>query len=134
MFLDIIHRLVFIRKHRPVYFSKHNVSETGFSLRLQVKPTIKGPEIGTSSIDWAQLSRFYLKTETESSLRNVVFCNINRTVFLHKESWIMSRNIIFVQITNESNIFQTIQPADIAHPLSQAIKCCSTCCNTSKVA
>jgi hypothetical protein len=29
--------------------------------------------IGTSSIDWAQLSRFYLKTETESSLRNVVF-------------------------------------------------------------
>jgi hypothetical protein len=31
------------------------------------------PEIGTSCIDWAQLSRFYLKTETESSLRNVVF-------------------------------------------------------------
>jgi hypothetical protein len=30
------------------------------------------PEIGTNSIDWAQLSRFYLKTETESSLRNVV--------------------------------------------------------------
>jgi hypothetical protein len=30
------------------------------------------PEIGTSSIDWAQLSRFHLKTETESSLRNVV--------------------------------------------------------------
>jgi hypothetical protein len=30
-----------------------------------------GPEIGTSSIDWAQQSRFYLKTETESSLRNV---------------------------------------------------------------
>jgi hypothetical protein len=28
-------------------------------------------EIWTSSIDWAQLSRFYLKTETESSLRNV---------------------------------------------------------------
>jgi hypothetical protein len=29
--------------------------------------------IGTSSIDWAQLSRFYLKTQTEYSLRNVVF-------------------------------------------------------------
>jgi hypothetical protein len=29
----------------------------------------------TSSIDWAQQSRFYLKTETESSLRNVVFRN-----------------------------------------------------------
>jgi hypothetical protein len=28
--------------------------------------------MGTSSIDWAQLSRFHLKTETESSLRNVV--------------------------------------------------------------
>jgi hypothetical protein len=31
------------------------------------------PDIGTSSIDWAQLSRFYLKTETESILRKVVF-------------------------------------------------------------
>jgi hypothetical protein len=36
------------------------------------------PEIGTSSIDWAQLSRLYLKTETESNLRNVVFLNKNR--------------------------------------------------------
>jgi hypothetical protein len=33
---------------------------------------IHRPEVGTSSIHWAQLSRFYLKTETESSLRNVV--------------------------------------------------------------
>jgi hypothetical protein len=31
------------KKHRPVYFSKHNVSETGFCLRLQVKPTQLGP-------------------------------------------------------------------------------------------
>jgi hypothetical protein len=30
------------------------------------------PEIGTSSIDWSQQSRFYLKTETDFSLRNVV--------------------------------------------------------------
>jgi hypothetical protein len=37
------------------------------------------PEIGTSSIDWAQLSRFYLKTETDLSLWNVVFWTINRT-------------------------------------------------------
>jgi hypothetical protein len=43
------------------------------------------PEIWTSSIDWAQLSRLYLKMETESSLRNVVFCNINTTVFLDKD-------------------------------------------------
>jgi hypothetical protein len=42
------------------------------------------PEIGTSSIDWAKLSRFYLKTETETSLRNVVFCNINRTTYSDK--------------------------------------------------
>jgi hypothetical protein len=30
-----------ILKHRPVYFSKHNVSETGFCLRLHVKPTFR---------------------------------------------------------------------------------------------
>jgi hypothetical protein len=44
-----------------------------------------GPEIGTSSIDWAQLSGFYLKTEAESSIRNVVFCNMNIMVFLDKD-------------------------------------------------
>jgi F0F1-type ATP synthase beta subunit len=32
-----------------------------------------GPQTGTSSIDWTQLSRSYLKMETESSLRNVLF-------------------------------------------------------------
>jgi hypothetical protein len=30
-------------------------------------------EVETSCIDWAQVSRFYLKKEVESSLRNVVF-------------------------------------------------------------
>jgi hypothetical protein len=34
-----------------------------------------GPEIGTSAMDWVQQSRFYLKTEAESSLRNVVLNN-----------------------------------------------------------
>jgi hypothetical protein len=29
--------------------------------------------MGSSSIDWAQLNRFCLKTDTEFSLRNVVF-------------------------------------------------------------
>jgi hypothetical protein len=33
----------------------------------------KFPEAGTISIDLDQLSRFYLKKETESSLRNVMF-------------------------------------------------------------
>jgi hypothetical protein len=43
MFLDIILRPVFIQKRRPVYFSKNNVSETGFHPCLQVKPTHLGP-------------------------------------------------------------------------------------------
>jgi hypothetical protein len=43
MFLYIIHRPVFISENRPVYFSKHNVSETGFRLRPQVKLTQFGP-------------------------------------------------------------------------------------------
>jgi hypothetical protein len=34
---------IFIERRRPVYFSKHRVSETGFCLRLQVKPTQLGP-------------------------------------------------------------------------------------------
>jgi hypothetical protein len=46
VFMDIIHRPVFIY--------------------------LFGPEIWTSSIEWAQLSRFHLKTETESSPRNIV--------------------------------------------------------------
>jgi hypothetical protein len=43
IFLDIILRPVFIQKHRLVYITKHNVSETGLSLRLQVKSTQLGP-------------------------------------------------------------------------------------------
>jgi hypothetical protein len=77
MFLDIIHRLVFCLKCRPVYISKHNVSETGFCLRFKVRFTRLGPtlslEVGTSSIYWTQLSMFYLNTEIDCSLRNVVF-------------------------------------------------------------
>jgi hypothetical protein len=33
------------------------------------------PEIGTSPTDWAQLSRFYLKMDTESSFSNVCVSN-----------------------------------------------------------
>jgi hypothetical protein len=57
---------------------KHNVSATGLCLHPQVKPTQFGPidratlETGISFIVWAQLSRFYLTTETESSLRNLL--------------------------------------------------------------
>jgi hypothetical protein len=44
-------------------------------------------EIGNSSIDWLQLNRLHLKTETEFSLRNVVFK-------IKTGRWIMSRNTI----------------------------------------
>jgi hypothetical protein len=46
MFLDII--------HHPVYLSKHNVSETGFCLHLQVKPTLLGPINSASPYIWRQ--------------------------------------------------------------------------------
>jgi hypothetical protein len=39
------------------------------------------PEIGTSFIDWVQLSRFYMNTETESSLWNVLFLNKTELCF-----------------------------------------------------
>jgi hypothetical protein len=68
MFLDII--------HRTVYISKHKVSETEFYLRLQVKPTPLGPIDRASSLSPVRrqkpLSCFYLKqkfSETEFCLR-----------------------------------------------------------------
>jgi hypothetical protein len=91
MFLDIIHRPVFISKHRPLLYLKKIVSETAIYLHLSVKPTqlgpipISSPDIGNNSIDSAQMSRFYLKAETESNFRNVVFRKINRTVFLDND-------------------------------------------------
>jgi hypothetical protein len=46
---------------------------------------------------------FYLKTETEFSLRNVVFLNENRAAFFIKTGRrIMSRNIIFVLVARKS--------------------------------
>jgi hypothetical protein len=81
MFLHVI--------HRPV------LSKTQFCLHLKTEcfgdwilspPSGKtysfgpNPKIGAGCIDWFQLSRFYLKTETESGLWNVVFLNINRAM------------------------------------------------------
>jgi hypothetical protein len=57
-FLDIIHRLSLIKKHKT-FRRLESVSKTSPS----------------SSIYWAQQSRcpiFYLMTETDSSLRNIV--------------------------------------------------------------
>jgi hypothetical protein len=52
----------------------------------------------------AQLSRFYLKTETDSSLRNFVFSKINRTVFLDK-----ARTMDNVQKQNICNNIVTVK-------------------------
>jgi hypothetical protein len=41
MFLDIIHRPVFIQ-NTVLFIFQNSVSETGFCLRLQVKPTQLG--------------------------------------------------------------------------------------------
>jgi hypothetical protein len=59
--------------HHPVFYLKQDVSETGFCLHLQVDRSQLGSETEVSTIYWSQLSRFHLKTETKSSLRNVVF-------------------------------------------------------------
>jgi hypothetical protein len=48
-----------------------------------------------NSIDWAQLSRFYLQMETEGSLQNVVLKN-KQDSCLDKSKMIVSKNIIFV--------------------------------------
>jgi hypothetical protein len=70
IFLDIVHRFV-SSKNRPVYFSKHIFSETGFCLRLQVKPTQLGPIDRTSP---------YLRTKVQT------------------RRYIMSKNVIFVEM------------------------------------
>jgi hypothetical protein len=69
-FLDIIHCLSLIinvtfRKLESVSIIRYNL--------LRWAQLIALGEIGTRSINWAQHSRFYLKMDTDSSLRNVMF-------------------------------------------------------------
>jgi hypothetical protein len=68
--------------HCPVFYLKHDVSETEFCLRLHVEYTQLGPTDRasiclrrqfSSSTYWAKLSRLHQNTETDSSLRYVVF-------------------------------------------------------------
>jgi hypothetical protein len=48
---------------------------------------IESPEKECSFIDWAQMSRFHLKKETESSLRNVVFFrSVKRLLSVYKNT------------------------------------------------
>jgi hypothetical protein len=46
MFLDISPIVLFLFKTSSYFCLKHNVSETGFSLRLRVKPIQLGPLSG----------------------------------------------------------------------------------------
>jgi hypothetical protein len=55
------------------YTGCNNKNAVKRSTNIMFLDIIHRLKLGTSSIDWAQLSRFYLKMETESSLRNVVF-------------------------------------------------------------
>jgi hypothetical protein len=74
-------RSIFIRDES--IFSSERMLHTDYYRKGSVEKknlTRRCPEIGISSIDWSQLSRFYLRTETESNLRNVVL-NENRTAF-----------------------------------------------------
>jgi hypothetical protein len=53
--------------------SKDNIKVTFRKIEIKLSPDQNETE--TSSFFWAYLSRFHLKTETESSLRNVLFLN-----------------------------------------------------------
>jgi hypothetical protein len=64
--------IIMVIMHCPVFYLMHNVSETRFCLRLQVIPTPVRRQV-IRSVECDQLSRYRLKTETESSLGKVVF-------------------------------------------------------------
>jgi hypothetical protein len=54
--------------HRPIFYSKHSVSETGFCLRLQVEPTRLCP------VDRASLSPDQTVMESVFCYRRVLMC------------------------------------------------------------
>jgi 5'(3')-deoxyribonucleotidase len=64
-----------------LFSNANSIKTAGLSLSFPISVYC----IHIRSIDWPQLSRFHLNTETESSLQNVVFCNINRTLLLDKD-------------------------------------------------
>jgi hypothetical protein len=76
--------------HNSEGYNKINYSSGNPRTYTDVSLNVSGnkhfEEIGTRTINWAQLSRFYLKTKTEPSLRNAVF-------EIKRRWWIMSRNI-----------------------------------------
>jgi hypothetical protein len=80
----------FYLKHR-LSFSKHNVLETGYCLRLQVKPTLLDP------VDIDSMSRQRQNPVSET------LCFKQNTV-----RWIMSRNIIFIVMYNHHKLLDLI--------------------------
>jgi hypothetical protein len=94
-----------------VYYYKYYVFGHYPSSRPFFKKPQRFGEIGASSIYWIQLSRFYLRTETESSLRNVV-------VFKKWTGrWIMSKNIIPVIIYHRHKCLDLIRNYLLYAPL-----------------
>jgi hypothetical protein len=59
-----------LSKNHPVYFSRHNVLETGFCLCLQVKPTQLGPIDRASPHLWTSVpaSRWGIQTKHHTKL------------------------------------------------------------------
>jgi hypothetical protein len=65
--------------NHPVFYLKHNVSETGLCLCLQVKATHLGPNERTTDrdyIDWAQMSRHI--TEDRNRIQSLKWCVLNK--------------------------------------------------------
>jgi hypothetical protein len=73
--------IVLLSKMLSCLFSKTMFQRLESASRLQVRPTQMGPIDSASPYSRTQLIRSYLKTETESSLRNITFWKINSTAF-----------------------------------------------------
>jgi hypothetical protein len=81
MLLDIIHCLCLYLKRRSVYFSKHNVSETGFCLRLQVRPNSQGNG-PIRHVEAALIFFFTARVHTTKSTVNILAANTHCKYFL----------------------------------------------------
>jgi hypothetical protein len=60
--------------------------------------------MGTSSVYWAQLSRFYLRTEIESSLRNVIL--------KYKQDDILNKGETMDNVQERNGYIRRYNPAD----------------------
>jgi hypothetical protein len=74
LYIDI--RIKILDINYPFHLYKHNMSNTGFSLCLQIETTPLGP-VNTANhflrTYWTQLSWFHLKAGEELNLRNALF-------------------------------------------------------------